>query len=169
MVRPQPDAPWTPLASTPPFASHFGGSPRSQIAAPRKPSEDEPYPNGSLQPSRLFSGILGGAVYLATFVASAAADPEGVVLVVVAMVGVGAALAGHWLLWGRRGHRPLWYHTIPLSVAGAVVGLVVLGVTVAAGDPEAMGFVLGAGISYGLLLGLANALLIFSFRGRVSG
>ena len=114
---------------------------------------------------RIASGVIGGGMALATFVVTSASDPDGAGIVIASCLGIMAALGVYWLTRGRFGHPLRWYVVLPLAVAGSLIGLVVLAVMWAAGDPEAMGFAVDAGLSYGLLLGAAAALLLYAFRG----
>jgi ABC-type Fe3+-siderophore transport system permease subunit len=116
----------------------------------------------------MVAGVGGGVLALATVMLSSAADPDGVSIVLASATGIAVALVLYWFGRGRRGYPLRWYLTVALSVAGSITGLVVLMVGWEPGSPEAMGFALGAGISYGLLLGTAASFLLYGLRGSTT-
>jgi hypothetical protein len=117
---------------------------------------------------QIVSGVLGSAIALAVLVGSSAADPDGGLIFLVTAVGVAGALLAFWAVFVRRGLSWRWYHTVPLGVAGALVALAITTAILVPGDPEAMGFAVGAGLSMGGLLGIAASLLLYGFRGPTS-
>ena len=119
----------------------------------------------SRTPARVFTGVVGGVLALVTFMLSAAADPDGATIVLVSATGIVIALALYWFGRGRRGYPLRWYVTVPLSVAGSVTAFVAFMAMENPGDPEAMGIAVGAGFSYGLLLGTAASFLLYGLRG----
>ena len=115
--------------------------------------------------AKTLAGVFGGVLALATFMLTAAADPDGATLVLVSATGIVIALALYWFGRGRRGYPLRWYVTVPLSVAGSVTAFAVFVAMVYPGDPESMGTAVGAGIVYGLLLGTAASSLLYGLRG----
>ena len=113
----------------------------------------------------MFAGVVGGVLALGTLMVSSAADRDGATIMLTSAAGIAVALALYWFGRGRRGYPLRWYLTVALSVAGSITGLVILMVMWEPGSPEAMGFAVGAGVSYGLLLGTAASFLLYGLRG----
>jgi len=135
------------------------------VRAASGPSKAGGTQQGHISSARVLSGVGAGILFLGIFVTSSAVDPDGPTIVITCSVGIAIALALYWLVRARHGHPFRWYHTLGLAVAGSLTALVFLFATWFPGDPEAMGFAVGAGFSYGLLLGSVASLLLYALRG----
>lgn len=124
----------------------------------------------TLEPERSFgrritAGAIASGLILVCFW-SASTTGEGLTPAVLAAAGV---TLGTWVAWlsARKSVRGLrWPRIVVASVVGSIIALA-LGVA-AYGHldrPEALGFAVGLGLSYGLLLGGAAAFLFYALKG----
>jgi hypothetical protein len=144
------------------------GYPLQGIAAqppPHQPISSPPISQESQSSvGRSIAGVSGVLIVLVVLAASAAVDPEGSFIFAISAGGVAAsmlvlAFIGHG---GSRSWR--WYHRLPAAMVGAVAALLLVVAVNNPGDSQAVGFALGAGASYGLILGVAASLLVYAVR-----
>lgn len=112
---------------------------------------------------RLAGGIVGGSLALATLVGASSLSEDHAVAFLLSAGGVACGLFVFWLAHGRHGNPWHWYHSVGVAIAGSLIVLVVAVALLNPGDSGAMGFAVGSGISYGLILGVCAALLVYSF------
>lgn len=112
---------------------------------------------------RLAAGMTGGVLALATLIGASSTSEEGALVYFLSGGGVLGGLFLYWLVRGRHGHPWRWYHSVSVGIAGSVVLLVVFVALYNPGDAAAMGFAVGSGLGYGLILGASAALLVFAF------
>ena len=111
--------------------------------------------------ARILLGTTGGIIGLLSAV-SAGSSQEGPIVLGLVAVGTVAGCAPSWFLTRGQGRRLRWYHVVPGSVVGSVAALVIAALVLGSGDAEALGFAVGAGLSYGILFGSALSLLMYA-------
>lgn len=111
---------------------------------------------------RLGAGIVGGILTLSSFVGANDAGEPTLTAFYLSLVGTVLGLVILWYARGRHGLTWRWSHSVAASIAGAL-GVSV--VTVAVINPEdsgGLGFAIGGGLGWGLILGFCAALLVYA-------